>query len=634
MGSFLRYLHHEEESEKNIILSHENKILAVSYQAVTNMYNVTIENYFKYIILNRTVLDILHQTTKASETEKAALRGLLYRKIYPLYNRELKTVGIRQLHFHTAQGESFLRFHKPAENGDSLMDIRPSIKIANTEKKNVIGFEGGRIYPGFRYVFPIIDHDIHLGSVEISLSFESIELELSKLLTCKNSVLLMKKEIASDLVFKHHKQYFMPSQISEHFVIENEKLSALTAQSIESPLVKRINTLLKEHPNIEETLKKGKNFSVPFVDGTDGYIANFHAIYDVSGSFAAYAVTYGYLDELVLIHQKYVLTKLLGFVSIFIFSIGLFLILQNRKKALHEKLRFETIVEKTINGILLIDVKGEISFINEAACRILGYLPSEIIGLDSHAKIHVHDNLQNDENCVILNTIHQQQSHIGEEIFRKKSGEHIIVHLNAMPFVEDKKTVGSIVIFRDITSEKHNKETIEHLAYYDALTDLPNRKLLLDRLSSALANSHRSHEFGGVLFMDLDNFKTINDTKGHDIGDLLLKEVARRLKKELRECDTISRLGGDEFVALITHLGKEEEKAREELYTVATKILHALNEKYRFGTFKHAFNYSCSVSIGGILFSDASISVDDILKKADSLMYEVKNNGKNAIKIA
>ncbi len=633
MGTFMRYVHLEEEKEKNIILSHENKILSVSYQAVTNMYHVSIENYFKRMILQEAVLDILHQAKHANDSEKAVLRGMLYRKIYPLYASELKTLGIRQLHFHTPKGESFLRFHKPAENGDSLIDIRPSIRIANTQKKNVMGFEGGRVYPGFRYVFPIIDNGVHLGSIEISLSFESIELELSKLLTCKNSVLLMKKEITSDMVFSHHAQYFMTSQISEHFVTENEKLSILTAKSIESPLVKRINTLLKASPNIEIKLQKGKNFSVPFVDGTDGYIANFHAIYDISGQFAAYAVTYGYLDELVFVHKKYFLANVLGFIFIFSSSVGFFLVLQNRKKALHEKRRFETIVNKTINGILLIDVKGEIVFINDAACQILGYHPSEIIGLESHTKIHVHEDTQSANNCVILKTISHQQSYVGEEVFRKKSGERITVHLNATPFIEDQKAIGSIVIFRDITSEKHDKETIEHLAYYDALTDLPNRKLLLDRLSSTLAHTHRSHEFGAILFLDLDNFKIINDTKGHNIGDLLLKEVAQRLKKTLRECDTVSRLGGDEFVILITPLGLEKEKAHAELSHIATKILHALNQPYRFGTFKHAFTHTCSVSIGGVLFCDSSMSVDEILKKADGAMYEVKNGGKNAVKI-
>ena len=194
-------------------------------------------------------------------------------------------------------------------------------------------------------------------------------------------------------------------------------------------------------------------------------------------------------------------------------------------------------------------------------------------------------------------------------------------------------TTGIVVIFRDITVEKKDKEMIEHLAYYDALTDLPNRKLLLDRLSSALSHTHRSREFGGILFLDLDNFKILNDTKGHNIGDILLKEVAKRLTKELRQCDTVARFGGDEFVVLVTQLGHDEALAREELYKIAQKILISLSEEYHFGTFNHAFSHKCSVSIGGVVFCDGKINVHDILKEADMAMYEVKNNGRNNIKI-
>ena len=192
LAAFFGYFTAQKEKEIQTLINHENAIRQTAYTAVTNMFSVSIENYFRHVIMKPTVLELLHHAKEAPTEEKAVLRGLLYRELYTLYNSELKKLGIRQLHFHTPQGESFLRFHKPNENGDALMDLRPSIKIANTDKKFVSGFEGGRIYPGFRYVFPIIDKDVHLGSVELSLSYESIEFELSKLLTCKNHILLMK----------------------------------------------------------------------------------------------------------------------------------------------------------------------------------------------------------------------------------------------------------------------------------------------------------------------------------------------------------------------------------------------------------------------------------------------------------
>lgn len=629
--AFFGYLNAQKEKEVQNLIFHENKILQTSYTAVTNMFSIAIENYFRHVIMKPSVLELLHQVKNAPLGDKAVLRGLLYRELYTLYNGELKRLGIRQLHFHTHQGESFLRFHKPNENGDTLIDMRPSIRIANVDKKFVSGFEGGRVYPGFRYVFPIVDKEVHLGSVELSLSYESIEFELSKLLTCKNHILLMKKEISTGIVFENHKEHFMPASFTKNYVIENQKLSMLTAKSIDSPLVNRVNTLLEALPDIEKKLSSGKNFSIPFVDDHQGYIANFNAIYDISNTLSAYAVTYGILDELVVIEDKYFTLYLVGIALIFLLGIAIFLFLEQRKKTLREKLQFQTIVEKTINGILLIDPQGKITFINHAGCKMLEYMPDEIIGLDSHEMIHVHDHLLPHQKCPILEVIHSRNHYIAEEIFRKKGGEKITVHLAATSFVEDNKTIGVVVIFRDVTQEKSDKALIEHLAYYDALTDLPNRKLLIDRLSFALSASYRLYQFGALLFMDLDNFKGLNDSKGHHVGDLLLQEVASRLKKELRASDTVARFGGDEFVILVTYLGEDEEKAREELHKIATKLLNVLSQPYRFGTYYHSFTHTCSVSIGGTLFNDGQKTVDDILKEADSAMYAVKAKGKNGI---
>ncbi len=292
---------------------------------------------------------------------------------------------------------------------------------------------------------------------------------------------------------------------------------------------------------------------------------------------------------------------------------------------------FQTIVEKTISGILLINPQGKITFINHAGCRMLEYMPNEIIGLDSHEMIHAHDQLLPHQKCPILEVIHSRQNYIAEEIFRKKSGEKITVHLAAISFDENNKTIGVVVIFRDITQEKRDKATIEHLAYYDALTDLPNRKLLIDRLSLALSSSCRLQHYSALLFMDLDNFKALNDTKGHDAGDLLLKEVAKRLKKELRASDTVARFGGDEFVVLVTYLGDEEQKAREELHKIAVKLLSVLSQPYHFGNYYPSFTHTCSVSIGGTLFFDGQKTVDAMLKEADGAMYTIKAKGKNGI---
>lgn len=617
------------QEEKNTLLKPQSQILETSYKAVTQMYRVSIESYFKHVVLQKDVLDILHDAKYANAEKKSILRDSLFRLLYPIYESDLKKMGMSQLHFHTTQGESFLRFHSPSENGDPLFDIRPSIKIANIDKKFVSGFEGGRIFPGFRYVFPIINKNEHLGSVEISLPYESIESELSKLLTCKNQVLLMKKSVTTDLVFDAYKDFFMLSSLSNEFVVENKKISNFPEKSIKVPIIDKINTLVKQEYNIEKLLLSGQNFSTSIVDGKNGYIVNFHPIYDTSDSLAAYAVTYGEMNELILLQRKYLIVNFIGCFTIFLFSFGAYIYSKQNEKILLEKIKFETIVETTINGILLLNTDGKIKFMNLAGCKMLGFRVGEVNDKNSHSLIHVHDALHGKEYCHILASIRLQSSYEGEELFRKKNGHKISVWVNANSFIQDDKSVGSVMIFRDITQEKKDKKQIEHLAYYDALTDLPNRKLLLDRLSLTIKESSRSLEFGGLLFIDLDDFKTLNDTYGHDRGDKLLQEVALRLQAQLRTCDTVARFGGDEFVILVTKLGNDEDRAKDELYKIGQKLLQAIVIPYHF----LMIEYNFTASIGGTLFLDDTKTVDDILKNADTAMYEVKKEGKNEIKI-
>jgi diguanylate cyclase (GGDEF)-like protein/PAS domain S-box-containing protein len=184
-----------------------------------------------------------------------------------------------------------------------------------------------------------------------------------------------------------------------------------------------------------------------------------------------------------------------------------------------------------------------------------------------------------------------------------------------------------IAIARDITERKLNEEAMQHLAYHDSLTGLPNRRLLMDRLQSAMAASNRHGQHGAVMFLDLDKFKQLNDSQGHDVGDLLLQEVARRLQHNIRAIDTAARLGGDEFVVLIQALSADAEGARMHASSVGHKILASLNEPY----FLNSQEHFSSSSIGTALFSGATVAPSDVLRQADSAMYQAKSAGRNAM---
>ncbi len=185
-----------------------------------------------------------------------------------------------------------------------------------------------------------------------------------------------------------------------------------------------------------------------------------------------------------------------------------------------------------------------------------------------------------------------------------------------------------VAVARDITPRKRAEEQINQLAFYDALTGLCNRRLLLERLERAQVSSARSRQYSALIFMDLDNFKDLNDTQGHGVGDDLLRQVAERLSQGVRDGDTVARMGGDEFVMLLENLGIEEADAAIAADQIGRKLLKALNEPYPLGPVVH----HCTASLGVTLFRDQNDPAEDVLRRADVAMYEAKGGGRNAVR--
>ena len=187
----------------------------------------------------------------------------------------------------------------------------------------------------------------------------------------------------------------------------------------------------------------------------------------------------------------------------------------------------------------------------------------------------------------------------------------------------------NLVLFmvQDITIRKQSEEEIHRLAFYDPLTKLPNRRLLHERLLQSMSLSSRSGKYGTLMFIDLDNFKTLNDTQGHDVGDLLLKEVANRLVRNVREGDTVARLGGDEFVVALESLSSMEQEAANQSEMIAEKIRAELSKPYQLNDIEH----HSSPSIGVSLFRGHQNNLDEVLKQADLAMYHAKASGRNMV---
>jgi diguanylate cyclase (GGDEF)-like protein/PAS domain S-box-containing protein len=276
--------------------------------------------------------------------------------------------------------------------------------------------------------------------------------------------------------------------------------------------------------------------------------------------------------------------------------------------------------------MVVTDATGTILRVNEAFTNITGYTAGEVIGKNPRLL----QSGRHDTNfyAAMWKCINSTGEWEGEIWNRRKSGEVYPEHLTVTAVKTPEGTVSNYVAtLTDITLNKAAEEEIKHLAFYDPLTRLPNRRLLMDRLQQALATRARSGFSGALLFIDLDNFKILNDKLGHDIGDILLQQVAERLESCVREGDTVARFGGDEFVVMLEDLSKDPTEAERQTEAVGNKILSMLNQPYQLAT--HA--YSNSPSIGATLFSNNSLTIDELMKQADIAMYQSKKAGRNTL---
>jgi len=267
-----------------------------------------------------------------------------------------------------------------------------------------------------------------------------------------------------------------------------------------------------------------------------------------------------------------------------------------------------------------------IVFVNEAFERRTGYTPEEVIGRTP--RLLQGPDTQRAELNKIRTAMEQWRPVRVDLINYKKSGEAFWVDLEVSPVWDDaRKLTHWVAVGRDITERKSAEEKIQYLAFYDPLTRLPNRQLLLDRLHAALSDIDRPHE-GALMFIDLDNFKVLNDTLGHQKGDQLLQQVAERLRSCVARGDTVARLGGDEFVILLENNGQKPMEPAAGARAVSDRILAKLGEPYQLSGYQH--HSTCS--IGVTLFGRAPWSVSELLKQADMAMYQAKSAGRNAVR--
>jgi diguanylate cyclase (GGDEF)-like protein/PAS domain S-box-containing protein len=296
--------------------------------------------------------------------------------------------------------------------------------------------------------------------------------------------------------------------------------------------------------------------------------------------------------------------------------------------------KLNTILNSVEGYIYIKDTDHKYTYANKHTCELFNMKYEEIIGKDdsqflekeSAERIFLNDQrvLENQE------TIKEEETRLSPNHERK-----VFLSIKSPLLKEDGTVYALCGISTDITQRKNIEEKNHYLAFYDVLTDLPNRRLFYDRLTQAMAAGKRVNTYGAVMFLDIDNFKPLNDTYGHDIGDLLLQNVALRLRKQIREIDTVARFGGDEFIVLLGSLDENKESSLENAMRIAQKISTEVAKVYRLNISvtdeKKIIEYHCSASMGVTLFKGDSITKEELLIQADQRMYHAKKLGKNQI---
>ena len=323
--------------------------------------------------------------------------------------------------------------------------------------------------------------------------------------------------------------------------------------------------------------------------------------------------------------------------STILLSIGAITMIQERSEqvAIDSETRYRKLIDSATEGILVVEA-DIIRLANPKWTQLTGYSADETIGQPFGRFIHPED-------LAAAIQVHRERLDGRAEgdilvarCLTKSAGERWF-QVSGVAF-EWRGTPATLNFVSDVTEQRKAQEKIRELAFHDTLTRLPNRRMFLDRLNLAMAANRRSGRYGAIVFMDLDNFKPLNDRHGHNVGDLLLIEVAHRLLANLRAMDTAARFGGDEFVVLLTDLSADRALAEEQSRQVARKLLDVLAEPYRLDAVHSAgtltVEHRCTATAGIVLFSNGEQNADALLDRADAAMYSAKQAGRNRVAFA
>jgi len=572
--------------------------LSFQYQTVIKSLKEKGDLYFDEVINNRYILDTFsHIQNKDSWNW---IREKLIKELNQPFKR-MQNMGVRQLHFHTADNISFLRMHKLDRFGDSLTDIRYSIKATNRDLKSNHGFEEGRIYNGFRNVYPIIYKDKHLGSVEISFSFQSIKNSLN-LLVNNNYKLMISKNIVESRVEDIDSKY-LKSSINDNFYTEKEDSQFLIS--------KEIDLKIKEEFANKITNKNSFSILINNGDGKD-FVINFLSIKNIENQKIGYIVDY-FEDNYISNKFFYIVIYSL-LTNIFVLLIIMLFIFHIKRG---ESIFIDAILENQTN-IIFTQKDGQIIQANQ---KFLSFFQFDSIEDIQTSNRTICDAFMREDGFIYKNDMTNrkflvnQLSETRDRVHQVKMLDPLTKkpHIFTVNITNLKEQDINLITFSDITPSEFEQREIEDKVYRDKLTGIYNKsKFEMDLKKNTIKQSIFS-----LVLMNIDNFAKINNKVGHLAGDKIFIEFANIINLRIRKGDMLYRYSETDFIVMV------DDKMLDT--TSMAKKLNSIIEKNRF--FKEI---PITASFGVTEYRKFESS-EDIIKRVKKALLSAKNSGKNCV---
>ncbi len=438
---------------------------SVAYRAVIQGLSKVSRTLYDETINTPAVTALVHDILHTHGDEQDIARGKLLRELYPSYKR-LQQQGIRQLHFHSPDGLSLLRFHSPLKYGDSLFELRESVRLANTQLNPVEGFEVGRLFHGFRFVFPLFYEGEHIGSVESSVSFKTIEDSLQALVPNELFEFVLNRSRVFSMLYPSERSIYQPFGLNDEYVIEDIGAKLGTPRVVPELQRQLEAMLVADQAQIRSRMATGKSFGLTVKFKGQRYAALFVPIVDVAQEMGAYILTFTQVPEIENTYSNGLWIQLSFLALMASLAMGYYRRQTSSLVIAREREKLQSITERMAEGLFVQDTEGRITFLNEAAEKILGVTAKEAIGKIAHDLFHVHYDANGCpvviEDCPIRTVTHQGDVYESEdEYFRRASDQQLVpVQVTSAQFIVAGEPMGSITIFRDITQRKLDEERL------------------------------------------------------------------------------------------------------------------------------------------------------------------------------